>query len=118
MKRSFRLLFFALLLCACQSPANSSQSSDRKPNEKTSDTAILETASAFSLRTFFCRSLKLSVPLTFVIRRCARVVDRAALEMRCTREGTGGSNPSISAKLFFYYLTASYLGELIAYSAS
>ncbi len=33
-----------------------------------------------------------------LLRRSARVVDRAALEMRCTRKGTGGSNPSFSAK--------------------
>ena len=26
------------------------------------------------------------------------MVDRAALEMRSTRKGTGGSNPSLSAK--------------------
>ncbi len=30
-------------------------------------------------------------------RRGGRVVDRAALEMRSTRKGTGGSNPSLSA---------------------
>jgi hypothetical protein len=30
-------------------------------------------------------------------RRCARVVEWAALEMRCTGDCTGGSNPSISA---------------------
>ncbi len=30
-------------------------------------------------------------------RRGARVVDRAALEMRCTGDCTGGSNPSLSA---------------------
>ncbi len=29
------------------------------------------------------------------------MVDRAALEMRSTRKGTGGSNPSLSAKLAF-----------------
>ena len=32
-----------------------------------------------------------------VIRRDAGVVDRAALEMRCTGNCTGGSNPSLSA---------------------
>jgi hypothetical protein len=32
-------------------------------------------------------------------RRGGRVVDRAALEMRSTRKGTGGSNPSLSAIL-------------------
>ena len=32
------------------------------------------------------------------IRRDAGVVDRAALEMRCTGNCTGGSNPSLSAK--------------------
>ena len=31
-------------------------------------------------------------------RRGAGVVDRAALEMRCTGNCTGGSNPSLSAK--------------------
>lgn len=31
------------------------------------------------------------------IRRDAGVVDRAALEMRCTGNCTGGSNPSLSA---------------------
>ena len=31
-------------------------------------------------------------------RRDAGVVDRAALEMRCTGNCTGGSNPSLSAK--------------------
>lgn len=33
-------------------------------------------------------------------RRDARVVDRAALEMRCTGNCTGGSNPSLSARGF------------------
>ena len=32
-------------------------------------------------------------------RRGGRVVDRAALEMRSTRKGTGGSNPSLSANV-------------------
>lgn len=32
-----------------------------------------------------------------VPRRGGRVVDRTALEMRSTRKGTGGSNPSLSA---------------------
>ncbi len=31
-------------------------------------------------------------------RKVARVVDRAALEMRCTGDCTGGSNPSLSAR--------------------
>ncbi len=31
-------------------------------------------------------------------RRDAGVVDRAALEMRCTGNCTGGSNPSLSAR--------------------
>ena len=31
-------------------------------------------------------------------RKDAGVVDRAALEMRCTGNCTGGSNPSLSAK--------------------
>ncbi len=31
------------------------------------------------------------------LRRGGRVVDRVALEMRSTRKGTGGSNPSLSA---------------------
>ncbi len=30
--------------------------------------------------------------------RGARVVDRVCLENRCARKGTGGSNPSLSAK--------------------
>ncbi len=34
-----------------------------------------------------------------LLRRGGRVVDRAALEMRSTRKGTGGSNPSLSAIL-------------------
>ena len=33
----------------------------------------------------------------FVARRDDRVADRAALEMLCTRKGTEGSNPSLSA---------------------
>ena len=39
-------------------------------------------------------------PKTAVLgsRRDAGVVDRAALEMRCTGNCTGGSNPSLSAK--------------------
>ena len=47
------------------------------------------------------------------IRKDAGVVDRAALEMRCTGNCTGGSNPSLSATrktrdwssglLFFYF---------------
>ena len=38
-------------------------------------------------------------PKTVVLgsRRDAGVVDRAALEMRCTGNCTGGSNPSLSA---------------------
>ena len=36
-------------------------------------------------------------PLYFCTRRDGRVVDRAALEMRCTGNCTGGSNPSLSA---------------------
>ncbi len=32
------------------------------------------------------------------LRKVARVVDRAALEMRCTGDCTGGSNPSLSAR--------------------
>ena len=32
-----------------------------------------------------------------IVRRDAGVVDRAALEMRCTGNCTGGSNPSLSA---------------------
>lgn len=38
-------------------------------------------------------------PKTAVLgsRRDAGVVDRAALEMRCTGNCTGGSNPSLSA---------------------
>ena len=35
---------------------------------------------------------------TTLKRRDAGVVDRAALEMRCTGNCTGGSNPSLSAK--------------------
>lgn len=34
---------------------------------------------------------------TIIQRRSAGVVERAALEMRCTGNGTGGSNPSFSA---------------------
>ena len=37
-------------------------------------------------------------PLYFCTRRDGRVVDRAALEMRCTGNCTGGSNPSLSAE--------------------
>ncbi len=38
------------------------------------------------------------------------MVDRAALEMRSTRKGTGGSNPSLSAKTIgFRRLTCSAL---------
>ena len=42
----------------------------------------------------------------FVVRRDDRVADRAALEMLCTRKGTEGSNPSLSAsnKLSFSLL--------------
>lgn len=32
------------------------------------------------------------------------MVDRAALEMRSTRKGTGGSNPSLSAKQKFHFI--------------
>ena len=32
-------------------------------------------------------------------RKAAGVVDRAALEMRCTGNCTGGSNPSLSAEI-------------------
>lgn len=35
-------------------------------------------------------------------RRGAGVVDRAALEMRCTGNCTGGSNPSLSAEKIDY----------------
>jgi hypothetical protein len=35
---------------------------------------------------------------TFAVRRNGRVVDRGGLENRCACEGTGGSNPSFSAK--------------------
>ena len=33
------------------------------------------------------------------MRRDGRVVDGGGLENRCTRKGTGGSNPSLSASL-------------------
>ena len=39
------------------------------------------------------RRIELTLP-----RKCARVVDRVALEMRSTGNCTGGSNPSTSAK--------------------
>jgi hypothetical protein len=48
--------------------------------------------------------LKLSRRLTMGTnpsRRGGRVVDRVALEMRSTRKCTGGSNPSLSANLFY-----------------
>ncbi len=46
-------------------------------------------------------------------RRCARVVERAALEMRCTRKGTGGSNPSISAAEKINPLQINYLQRVL-----
>ena len=39
-------------------------------------------------------------------RRGGRVVDRVALEMRSTRKGTGGSNPSLSASCLFRLVLA------------
>ncbi len=44
-------------------------------------------------------SLRYSCRLLEYIRKSARVVEWAALEMRCTGNGTGGSNPSSSAKI-------------------
>jgi hypothetical protein len=37
----------------------------------------------------------------FAAWRNGRVVDRGGLENRCACEGTGGSNPSFSANLFY-----------------
>ena len=63
----------------------------------------------FSFRAFFSGPLRILIKNYFyicspetrvsgsVIRRDAGVVDRAALEMRCTGNCTGGSNPSLSA---------------------
>ena len=39
---------------------------------------------------------------TIIQRRSAGVVERAALEMRCTGNGTGGSNPSFSVLLYTF----------------
>jgi hypothetical protein len=39
-------------------------------------------------------------------RRGGRVVDRVALEMRSTRKGTGGSNPSLSASFQFVLIVS------------
>ena len=40
--------------------------------------------------------------------RDAGVVDRAALEMRCTGNCTGGSNPSLSAKIKYFMVNARF----------
>ncbi|CEJ87235.1 hypothetical protein HYPGJ_31007 [Hyphomicrobium sp. GJ21] len=37
------------------------------------------------------------------------MVDRAALEMRSTRKGTGGSNPSLSATLNYRLKSITYI---------
>ena len=42
---------------------------------------------------------QIQTPITVCIRRGARAADRAALEMPCTRKGTAGSNPALSARL-------------------
>ncbi len=52
-------------------------------------------------------------------RKDARVVEWAALEMRCTGNCTGGSNPSLSAKLkhractMFFYTYKGYSSLLV-----
>ena len=47
---------------------------------------------------FIFSSVDLRFFFTFAVWRNGRVVDRGGLENRCACEGTGGSNPSFSAK--------------------